>query len=225
MAACRVLVKKIKGEFVSEIFDLNNKVVKPDPTKAAIYVRMSTDHQKYSTENQEDAIREYADKKNLEIIKVYADHGKTELADYSVCTTWGVLGKDYYLFDVVQEKLDFPNLRKAVIVQHSKWEPSSILIEDKASGTQLIQDLRAELRCIRAIIPEGDKIMRMHSQTALIENGSVHIPQAAPWLAKFLHEMATFPNGKNDDQVDSLSQFLIWVEKWRNRPQPRIRSF
>jgi len=149
----------------------------------------------------------------------------TELADYSVCTTWGMVGKNYYLLEVLQEKLDFPDLRKAVIAQHSKWEPSSVLIEDKASGTQLIQDLRAQLRCIRAIIPEGDKIMRMHSQTALIENGSVHIPQAAPWLAKFLHEMATFPNGKNNDQVDSLSQFLIWAEKWCNRVLPRVRSF
>ncbi|MDG1286181.1 MAG: recombinase family protein [Rickettsiales bacterium] len=64
---------------MSEIFDAKNEVVKPDPTKASIYVRMSTDHQKYSTENQEDAIREYADKKNLEIIKVYADHGKSGL--------------------------------------------------------------------------------------------------------------------------------------------------
>ena len=64
---------------MNEIFDENNKVVKPDSTKAAIYVRMSTDHQKYSTENQQATIREYADKKNLEIINTYADHGKSGL--------------------------------------------------------------------------------------------------------------------------------------------------
>lgn len=149
----------------------------------------------------------------------------TELADYCVCTTWGIVGSDYYLLDILQEKLDFPQLRKAIVAQQSKWEPTTILIEDKASGTQLIQDLRHELRCIQPIMPEGDKIMRMHSQTALIENGSVHIPHAAPWLAKFLHEMASFPNGRFDDQVDSTSQFLIWAHQWRNRSQPRVRSF
>jgi hypothetical protein len=55
--------------------------------------------------------------------------------------------------------------------------------------------------------------MRLHAQTALIENGFVYIPEAAPWLAEYLHEMAVFPNGKHDDQVDSTAQFLDWFKK------------
>jgi len=61
--------------------------------------------------------------------------------------------------------------------------------------------------------PDWDKIMRMHAQTAMIENGFVSIPQNAPWLAEYLHEMTVFPNGKHDDQVDSTAQFLDWFKK------------
>ena len=55
--------------------------------------------------------------------------------------------------------------------------------------------------------------MRLHAQTALIENGFVHIPETAPWLAEYLHEMTVFPNGKHDDQVDSTAQFLDWFKR------------
>src|SRR3954452_12132074 len=54
--------------------------------------------------------------------------------------------------------------------------------------------------------------MRMHAQTAMIENGFVHIPETAPWLAEYLHEMTVFPNGKHDDQADSTTQFLDWFK-------------
>ena len=55
--------------------------------------------------------------------------------------------------------------------------------------------------------------MRLHAQTAIIENGFVHLPDAAPWLAEYLHEMMVFPKGKHDDQVDSTAQFLDWFKK------------
>ena len=61
--------------------------------------------------------------------------------------------------------------------------------------------------------PINDKIMRLNSQTAMIENGFVHIPEAAPWLAEYLHELTVFPNGKHDDQVDSTAQFLDWFKR------------
>src|SRR5205823_1902559 len=61
--------------------------------------------------------------------------------------------------------------------------------------------------------PECDKIMRMHAQTGIIEGGFVHIPEAAPWLAEYLHEMTVFPKGKHDDQTDSTAQFLDWFKR------------
>ena len=61
--------------------------------------------------------------------------------------------------------------------------------------------------------PINDKIMRLNSQTVMIENGFVYIPEAAPWLAEYLHEMTVFPNGKHDDQVDLTAQFLDWFKR------------
>jgi hypothetical protein len=55
--------------------------------------------------------------------------------------------------------------------------------------------------------------MRLHAQTAVIENGFVYIPETAPWLAEYLHEMTVFPHGKHDDQVDSTAQFLDWSKR------------
>ena len=86
-----------------------------------------------------------------------------------------------------------------------------MLIEDKASGTQLIQELIVEgCSAVIKYKPECDKIMRLHAQIALIENGFVYIPETAPWLAEYLHEMTVFPKGKHDDQVNSTAQFLDW---------------
>ena len=71
-----------------------------------------------------------------------------------------------------------------------------MLIEDKASGTQLIQELMADgCHSVTPYQPDCEKIMRMHAQTAMIENRFVHIPETAPWLAEYLHEMRVFPKG------------------------------
>jgi predicted phage terminase large subunit-like protein len=137
----------------------------------------------------------------------------SELADYSVCTTWGVKGPHFYLLNVLRKKLDFPNLKRAVREQGDLFNPTTILIEDKASGTQLIQDLiDAGLSRVTRYKPDGDKIMRLHAQTATIENGFVHLPDTAHWLADYLHELTMFPAGRYDDQVDSTAQALAWTK-------------
>ena len=101
--------------------------------------------------------------------------------------------------------------------QQSLFRATEVLIEDQASGTQLIQELIAEgCHGVTRYQPECDKIMRLHAQTGMIENGFVHIPETAPWLAEYLHEMTVFPKGKHDDQVDSTAQFLDWFR----RPMP-----
>ena len=76
-----------------------------------------------------------------------------------------------------------------------------MLIEDKASDTQLIQELIAEgLHAVTRYQPQSDKVIRMHAQTAMIENGFMHLPDAARWLAQYLHELTSFPNGRYDDR-------------------------
>ena len=110
--------------------------------------------------------------------------------------------------------MEYPELKRAVREQYERLRPSVVLIEDKASGTQLIQELVADgLYAVTRYQPQSDKIMRMHAQTAMIENGFVHLPKAAPWLAAYLHEMTTFPNGRHDDQVDSTAQMLDWLKR------------
>ena len=138
----------------------------------------------------------------------------TELSDFSVCTTWGVSGKHLFLLGVFRRRLEYPALKRAVREQQSLFEATEVLIEDKASGTQLIQEL-IEDGChgVTRYQPTIEKIMRLHAQTGMIHNGFVHIPETAPWLAEYLHEMVVFPKGKHDDQVDSTAQFLDWFKK------------
>lgn len=102
-----------------------------------------------------------------------------ELNDYSVCTTWGAQSGRYYLLDVFRQRLDYPELKRAVVSQIAKHNPNTVLIEDKASGTQLIQELRSQGQYrIKpyAPPPQTDKIMRLHSQTAKFESGNILLP-------------------------------------------------
>jgi len=103
----------------------------------------------------------------------------------------------------------YPELKRAVREQADAFSPDTILIEDKSSGTQLIQELIDEgMRAIKKYEPKMDKIMRMHAVTSTIENGFVHLPDKAAWLGEYVHELTSFPKGKFDDQADSTSQAL-----------------
>jgi predicted phage terminase large subunit-like protein len=135
-----------------------------------------------------------------------------ELANYSVCTTWGRKSKRLYLLNVYRKQLDFPSLVRAAIALQQQFNPAVILIEDAASGVQLGQQLRDHgFMSVKAVKPEGDKVMRMHAQSTVIENGFVHVPEKAHWLDAYLHELTTFPASKHSDQVDSTSQALAWM--------------
>jgi predicted phage terminase large subunit-like protein len=143
----------------------------------------------------------------------------TELSDYSVCSTWGVIESQIYLLHVFRKRLGYPELKRAVREQAEAFNAQTILIEDKASGTQLIQDLINDgMHAIKKYEPTMDKIMRMHSVTSTIENGFAHIPEKAAWLGEYLHELTSFPKGKFDDQADSTSQALDWFKQYCVRP-------
>ena len=115
--------------------------------------------------------------------------------------------------------MEFPELKRAVREHCEAFEANVVLIEDKASGTQLIQELIEQgLHAVTRYQPQGDKIMRMHAQTAMIENGFVHLPKEAVWLAEYVHELTTFPHGKYDDQVDSTAQMLDWFKQAGREP-------
>jgi len=136
-----------------------------------------------------------------------------EAAD-SVCTTWGVKEQRLYLLHVLRKRMAYPDLKRAVREQHQTFKATVVLIEDKASGTQLIQELAEEgIHAVSAYRPEYDKVMRLHAQTATIENGFVYLPREAHWLGEYVHEVTTFPAAKYDDQADSTSQALAWTKQ------------
>lgn len=135
-----------------------------------------------------------------------------ELNSYSVCTTWAIQKSAYYLLDVYRARVDYPALKRAARSLAEKYHPKAILIEDKASGISLIQELQTESRLpVIGVQPEGDKVMRMVEQSATIESGRVFLPESAPWLLTYEAEMTIFPLTPHNDQVDSTSQFLRWI--------------
>ena len=133
--------------------------------------------------------------------------------DPSVCTTWDTNKTGHYLRDQYRERMPYPDLKRAVRQAAEKWQPDAILIEDKASGQSLIQELRSETRLpIVAVEPEGDKVTRAIATSAMWEAGIVHLPESAPWLLDFEIELTTFPQAPHDDRVDSTTQFLNWAK-------------
>jgi len=133
--------------------------------------------------------------------------------DPTVCSVWGEIENNYYLLEIYREWLEYPDLKKHATELVKTWKADTILIEDKASGQSLIQDLKREIKePIIAIKVTKDKITRLASVSALIEAGRVFLPTEAQWLADFEQEVYLFPNGEHDDQVDSMSQFLYWIK-------------
>lgn len=76
------------------------------------------------------------------------------MADFSVCTTWGIYNKVFYLLDVYRKRMEYPELKRQVVRLAKQWKAETILIEDKASGNQLIQELRSELYGMKGVKTE-----------------------------------------------------------------------
>lgn len=133
--------------------------------------------------------------------------------DPSVCTTWDTCRTGHYLRDEWRDRVTYPGLKHALKASAEKWQPDAILVEDKASGQSLIQELKSETRLpIIAIEPEGDKVTRAIATSAMWEAGTVFLPDSAPWLLDLEIELTTFPQSPHDDRVDSITQFLRWVQ-------------
>jgi len=138
-----------------------------------------------------------------------------ELNDYSVCTVWGVYDRKFYLLEVFRKRLNYPELKRAVLEMANRYSGKGtvkVVIEDKASGTQLIQELQSS-GLVYGLTPYEppsgtDKVMRLHAQTDLFENGFVYLPQSAVWLDEYVKELTSFPGSKYDDQVDSTAQAM-----------------
>jgi predicted phage terminase large subunit-like protein len=137
----------------------------------------------------------------------------SEIADYSVGTVWHIQGDNCYLLDLIRNRFDFPDLKRAVMKQKEQYPSAHILIEDKGSGTSLIQELRHQQIAVISINCKDDKVTRLFSTQPRFESGSVHFPEQAPWLEDLITELLAFPHGRHDDQVDSIAQALAWLDQ------------
>lgn len=150
---------------------------------------------------------------------IYADTAQKtkEQNDYTVFQCWGVsLSGQAYLIDQLRGKWEAPELiinAKAFWNKHKNYiKDNSVLtklaIEDKVSGTGLIQTLKRDGLPVVAIQRDKDKITRAYDVSPLIESGNVFLPESAPWLSDYLLELSQFPNGVHDDQVDPTMDAL-----------------
>jgi predicted phage terminase large subunit-like protein len=149
----------------------------------------------------------------LEFRNIYVDTAQKtgQENDYSVLECWGrsVTG-EAVLIDLVRGKWEAPELltnARAFWLKHKATTSSplrALKIEDKVSGTGLIQTLRREGVPVVAIQRNRDKISRGHDAAHFVESGNVLLPIDAPWLSDFLGEVAAFPSGAHDDQLDPM---------------------
>jgi predicted phage terminase large subunit-like protein len=149
---------------------------------------------------------------------------KGEHNDPSACLTFGARSDGHDLLHVLVSRMEYPELKATLIRHAADWQATAVLVEDKASGQSLLQDVRKETTLpLIAIMPHGDKLTRATTVSAMVEAGRVRLPRHAAWLTDFEGEMMHFPNGAHDDQVDALTQYLDWI-RTRAVPNPRIRN-
>ncbi len=132
--------------------------------------------------------------------------------DYSVCTVWGETHSGYYLLDVWRGKVEFPELKRVANALYERDKSNVVLVEDKASGHSLIQEIQRNTRIpVLPVKVDTNKVARANSVTPLIEAGKVYLPEVAPWLYDYIEELSAFPNATHDDQVDSTTQALSFL--------------
>ena len=136
-----------------------------------------------------------------------------ETSDFVAGQIWGRLGADFFLGEQVRGRMNFPATLRAVRELSARWQGATTkLIEDKANGSAVIQMLQHELPGIIPVNPQGGKVARAAAISPLIEAGNVYLPHPewAPWVWEFIEECAAFPNGKHDDQVDTMTQAILY---------------
>ena len=142
-------------------------------------------------------------------------------ADYSACTTWGVFYNEeekhapqVILLDAFKDRMQFPELKQVALKHYKEWEPDAFIVEKKAAGAPLIQELRAMGIFVEETNPSrgNDKVVRLNAVSDLFASGVVWAPDTR-WAREVIEEVASFPNGENDDYVDTTSQALMRFRK------------
>ena len=138
-------------------------------------------------------------------------------ADYSACTTWGVFYNEdegnspqVILLDAFKDRMAFPELKQVALKHWKEWEPDAFIVEKKAAGAPLIQELRNMGIPVQEFSPSrgNDKMVRRNAVADLCTSGKIWAPDTR-WAREVIEEIAAFPVGENDDYVDTTTQALL----------------
>jgi len=142
---------------------------------------------------------------------------KKDSADFSAITTWGVFRPTedsppcLMLIDALKGRWDFPELKAVATEQYTYWKPEACIIEAKASGLPLIQELRRTGIPVQDFVPGRgkDKVSRVNAVSPVFASGMVFYPEGMQFAHEVIEECAAFPHGDHDDLVDSTTQAVL----------------
>lgn len=144
----------------------------------------------------------------------------SQASDYVVGQVWQKTGANYYMIDQVRGQMDFTSSKRALINLKKKYPRCrTILVEDKANGTAIINALQKDISGIIPITPKESKEARAYAVTPYFEAGNVYILENIQDLNDTVEEFVAFPNGKNDDRVDCATQALNY---FASKPQASV---
>ena len=145
----------------------------------------------------------------FEIMSIDATFKDEDDSDFVSIQVWGKVGANAYLKDRVKARMNFPTTLQTIVNMLKKHPNAHArLVEDKANGPAIISMLQNKIGGMIPINPQGGKVARVNAVSPYIEAGNVYLPRQAEWVHDFVEECAAFPKGKNDDDVDAMSQAL-----------------
>ena len=153
------------------------------------------------------------------VISVDASFNAKQGSDFVSIHVWGRWGwLEYHVLDEVHGRMTFTETRQKLKDLAKKWPRAVVLVEEKANGSALIDDLRTQIPTVVGFLPDpyGSKKARAQLATPKWESGMVKLPADAPWVSDYVEEHAAFPLGAHDDRVDDGTQVMLWWDERRN---------
>lgn len=146
------------------------------------------------------------------------DTASSETGDYNAIVKILSIKHRYYIIDVIRTQCSYIDFKNLLINICNKESPDILIIENKSSGGMLIEEVRNKCPHVPTVkfVPKECKNTRFLNTLSFFEAGNIFFPYHANWLADFENEIFSFPNTKNDDQVDALSQFFLWIKNKKN---------
>lgn len=155
---------------------------------------------------------------NYTLMSLDTAFSSKETADFSVIQRWGIFSdsktgiSNLILLGSMKGRWEYPELRSKAQTQYNEHKPDMVLIEKKASGQSLLQDLRMANVPVMEYETDKDKISRVHASAPIFKAGRIWAPVGRDWADEVISEMAAFPNASHDDLVDAATQVVLWMK-------------